>query len=334
MADKKLQSLLDKTKAPLENVDLTVQIFGMYKLPDSWAADDTLLADSFLSAELLGMTFPHGKFIKRELTEEEKKAAEEAKSKKGPDKKGQEPTPEELEAREQERLAKEEKERLIQEAWDALDPKEQYERTYEDTFKHPFILWDADRYDEAYPDDEDTEDERGLKKFKTARSVLSKTGDPLVELQEFVEDAGGAYIRISKVANEESDRKKAPKKVVDDTKPIVGRGWVDLSDLQFAGVTETFVRVKLEDEEPDLEEGETYEPLYTNDTYVYLRVRVNPPVTPEVLDEPAVTPRSVLPTVRDLPSYKENYEISKQFRVQISSAAKLISDEYSDMFSD
>jgi len=53
----------------------------------------------------------------------------------------------------------------------------------------------------------------------------------LVELQEFVEDAGGAYIRISKVANEESDRKKAPKKVVDDTKPIVGRGWVDLSDL-------------------------------------------------------------------------------------------------------
>lgn len=89
-----------------------------------------------------------GKAMPRELTEEEKQAAEEAaKDKKGakaPAKGGkgqkeEEPSPEELEKLAKEKAEKEERERKFMEEWNALDDETKHIRTNEDIFKQPCI---------------------------------------------------------------------------------------------------------------------------------------------------------------------------------------------------
>jgi hypothetical protein len=95
--------------------------------------------------ELLGVRMQNSKVILKELTEEEKAEAE-AKNVKGgkaaPPKgkqKEEEPTPEELERLEKERLVREEKEAKLKAEWDALSEEERFYRTHEDIFKEPCI---------------------------------------------------------------------------------------------------------------------------------------------------------------------------------------------------
>lgn len=87
----------------------------------------------------------NSKVMLKELTEEEKAEAE-AKNVKGgkaaPPKgkqKEEEPTPEELERLEKERLVREEKEAKLKAEWDALSEEERFSRTHEDIFKEPCI---------------------------------------------------------------------------------------------------------------------------------------------------------------------------------------------------
>lgn len=95
--------------------------------------------------ELLGVRMQNSKVMLKELTEEEKAEAE-AKNVKGgkaaPPKgkqKEEEPTPEELERLEKERLVREEKEAKLKAEWDALSEEERFYRTHEDIFKEPCI---------------------------------------------------------------------------------------------------------------------------------------------------------------------------------------------------
>ena len=95
--------------------------------------------------EVCGVRVRNSKLHPRELTEEEK-AEVEAKAAKGgkAPPKGKpadekQPTPEELEKLEQERLKKEEMERQRQAEWEALDEETKFYRTSEDVFKEPSI---------------------------------------------------------------------------------------------------------------------------------------------------------------------------------------------------
>ena len=95
--------------------------------------------------ELLGVRMQNSKVMLKELTEEEKAEAE-AKNVKGgkaaPPKgkqKEEEPTPEELERLEKERLVREEKEAKLKAEWDALSEEERFYRTHENIFKEPCI---------------------------------------------------------------------------------------------------------------------------------------------------------------------------------------------------
>ena len=88
----------------------------------------------------------NSKVVLKELTEEEK-AEQDAKNVKGkaaapPKGKGvkeEEPTAEELERLEKEKLAKEEREAKLKAEWDALSEEERFYRTSEDIFKEPCI---------------------------------------------------------------------------------------------------------------------------------------------------------------------------------------------------
>lgn len=93
-----------------------------------------------------GMLLQNGKVVPRELTEEEKEAAADAKGGKGkpPPKDAKkaaadEPTPEEKERMEKEEAERKERERLQQEEWDALDEETKHIRSSEDIFKEPCV---------------------------------------------------------------------------------------------------------------------------------------------------------------------------------------------------
>ena len=84
--------------------------------------------------------------IPRELTEEEKEAAADAKGGKGKApakdaKKGaaDEPTPEEKERMEKEEAERKERERIAAEEWDSLDDETKHIRQAEDIFKEPCV---------------------------------------------------------------------------------------------------------------------------------------------------------------------------------------------------
>lgn len=93
------------------------------------------------------MLLQDGKVMPRELTEEEKEAAVDAKGGKGKPpakdaKKGavaEEPTPEEKERLEKEEAERKERERIQQEEWDALDEDTKHIRHSEDIFKEPCV---------------------------------------------------------------------------------------------------------------------------------------------------------------------------------------------------
>ena len=96
--------------------------------------------------DLLGVRVQHSKVVLKELTEEERAEADaknvkggKAAPPKGKGAKEEEPTPEDLERQEKERIAKEERDAKLKAEWDALSEQEQFYRTHEDIYKEPAI---------------------------------------------------------------------------------------------------------------------------------------------------------------------------------------------------
>lgn len=108
------EELLEYIQKPIGELQLDVEVFGMYCLPEVWQPQETDLIEYKYTLDISGIQFKNGRALKRELTPEEieAKAQEEgAGKKKKPDKKKkeEEPTPEEIEAMEKARLEEEER---------------------------------------------------------------------------------------------------------------------------------------------------------------------------------------------------------------------------------
>jgi len=115
---KTLASYFNRDKEPLDETELTVQIFGIYSLPEEFARINDATPDYLTQVKISELNFLEGKYNIRQLTEEELKKIEEEKIKKKPvptKGKVEEPSVEELKKIEKERLDKEEKERIYME---------------------------------------------------------------------------------------------------------------------------------------------------------------------------------------------------------------------------
>ena len=141
---------LTQVQRPLDSTKLTVEIFGIYALPEQWKTaiqtNDPAESGFTYEIEVAGVKMVGAKGYPRELTEEEKQAAAAAAPQKGkaPPAKGKPadeklPTPEELAAIERERHAKEEELKRTQAEWDKLDDQTKFYRTAENIQKEPKI---------------------------------------------------------------------------------------------------------------------------------------------------------------------------------------------------
>ena len=73
---------------PVSQIELELEVLGCYSLPESWKPAEIETLDFVYQVNFLGLQVQNGKIRKRELTEEEIKAVEEAKKgKKDPPKK-------------------------------------------------------------------------------------------------------------------------------------------------------------------------------------------------------------------------------------------------------
>jgi hypothetical protein len=138
-----VKEALTRVRKPIASTELTLKVFGMYALPETWKAkiDDPSEAAYAYEVECLGINVQHGKVVPREVAEDEKVDDPKAKGGKAPAKgaKVEEPTPEELEKMEKDKAEKEERDRLLAEEWEKLDDETRHIRQNEDIFKEPCL---------------------------------------------------------------------------------------------------------------------------------------------------------------------------------------------------
>lgn len=309
----KLQSILEKSKNPLENLKVEVEVFGVFNLPDSWKPTDNDVIEYLHSVSISKISFQNGKVRRRELTEEEHKALEESKKlkKDAGKKKGQEQelTAEEIHLAERKKKFQEDLRKKREEDLEKSSDELRYYLTYEDIYKHPCITWESD----STPED--------FRLIKSYPLSVDKKPSEILDFEESVEDSGGIYLdfmRVPKAVEEDPKKKPVKGKTQEEVKPCSGRAWIDLKGFQVPGSEEMFVRSKLEENE-----GEGI----FKDTYIYLRVKVTPSITP--IMSPVVFPEthtaSNLIAVSD-PTYA--------FRRQIKLSSLKIAEDYKAKFAD
>lgn len=308
-----------RLKEPLASVTVQVEVYGMYALPEAWLQAE---GDFDYSIAVCGVKFSGGHIMKREPTEEELKAAEQSK-KKQPAAKGKpvEPTPEELEAQERERKMREEAEAKRKAEWDLLTEDERYYRTKEDIHQHAFLLWDK-------------EGEGDERKFKTVTLEKEHKEEDLVILEEQILDEGGVILEFSKTppAVEEDPKKKGKAKPGDEVKPVFAHAWLDTAYFLSPAAQETTFRVQLLDPEPRPDQP-VDSPLFNGlRCYVYLRLRLDPPITPSLPSTPYTTLTELIPPKPPLPKYAPSVDGSHDFRRQIKLAAQGMALEYYEKY--
>jgi hypothetical protein len=213
-----LASYFERDGLPRDEITFTVNVQGVYSIPDEWIKLDNCGSTDLWSwqTKVSDIVVNDGKVNQRELSEEEKKELENKGKKKDPNagkKKTDEQIREEQERLEKERLEKEEKDRKFNEEWNALDEQTQFYRTKEDPTKGPWI---------TYPNG------------KNLQSI-KKTGDELVELDEDINYNEGFFIEFGKVPPPDEDVKKRPKPKgisIDEVKPINCVCWIDLREFK------------------------------------------------------------------------------------------------------
>lgn len=221
---------------------MTVQVHGVYSIPDPWKAkmDDPNEGNYNYEVRVSNKHFKGAKIVAREMTDEEKNEAEAAKGKKpvDPKKKGkeEEPTAEELAKWEEEKREREESNNKAKTDWDALDSNTKFFRTCEDPFRSSSIKFMQDETVEDAPDpalQKSDFDETGLRTFES--SVCDQRGiwvyfDKIVPQEE------------ETAANVDPKAKKAPAKSKAPTsdevqKPTHGRAWLNLTQLMEPGAS-------------------------------------------------------------------------------------------------
>lgn len=318
MADQsiKLYSILTKAKAPLSSVRVQVEVYGMYALPEAWLQAE---GDYDYTVSFCGVKFSGGRIAKREPTEEELKAAEQGKKKQPPPARGKpvEPSAEELAALERERKLKEEVEAKRKAEWEALTEDERYYKTMEDIHQHGFLLWELEK-------------EGDERKFKTAIQEKEHTGEELMTLEERIEDEGKLMLEFSKTPPSVDDdpKKKVKAKPGEEIKPIFAQAWVDMSFFRSPAAQETTFRIQLQDPEASAEL-----PVFNNiRSYIFLRVHLDPPLTPSLPDTPFTSLTNLIPQRQPLPELPASLDASQDFRRLVKFESKDIASEYDEKF--
>jgi len=147
-------------------------------------------------------------------------------------------------------------------------------------------------------------------------ATCEKSGFELIELEEAVKIDGGCWIKFVKVPNANpanavaaAGAKGAPPKakapVTDEIKPVIGKAWLDLSDLQKPGSTKTSVRVFLQTCATCVKEGENSDKYIDHDevipffehekTYINLSISLTKPIVSLESTQVEPQPSDVLP---------------------------------------
>ena len=258
---KTLLSYFNRDTNPLKETEFTVQIYGIYSLPEEYARINDATPDYLTQVKISELIFSDVKYNIRQPTEEELKKIEDEKNKKKPPAKGkvEEPCAEELKRIEKELQEKEEKQRVFMEGilfvsklkiinlieWNALSDKERFHRTKEDPTKEAWISYQS----------------------KNPNSILKKDHS-LIEFDEDVNTNKGFFLEFNKIPNPDEDpkKKKPPPKTAlpEDLKPLYLISWVNLSEFLLPGTTQIIQRCPLILKET-YEKGE--KPLDFNSAY-------------------------------------------------------------------
>lgn len=151
---------------------------------------------------------------------------------------------------------------------------------------------------------------------------------------------------IEAPADEKAGAKKGGAKKggpsLEDIKPVFGKAWVDLSELQKPGATVLEQRVFLQTIPPAVKEStdgtdryvdaeefdEVFEPQRT---YIHLHIELTNAVTPETAEKPEPKPAEVVP-VKQLIKWPFSKTATDDFCKQVAIAIKALTREYYGMF--
>ena len=174
----------------------------------------------------------------------------------------------------------------------------------------------------------------------------------MIELEEAVRHDGGAWLKFMKLPNIEPvvDEKAGAKKgggkkggpSVDDLKPVYGKAWVDLSELQNPGAKSFEQRVEIQTIPPAIKESldgtdtwidqEEFEEVFEpQKTYIHLHIELTDAVVPEIPDKPEPKPHEVVP-VKQLIKWPFSKTATDDFCKQVAIAIKALTREYYTMF--
>ena len=210
-----LESLLERNGLATKPTTFSLEVIGIYSLPDFWIKmDQSGAVDSWGYQVKVGEAkCVNGKLNMRELTEEEKNQIE---NKKKPAPKIDKKNPDAVKA-EEERLKKieEEKEMIEKKFYDEikkLNPLEQYHKIKEMKNQADWI---------SFPDED-----------KINNVELKE--DKLIDMEDAINDKHQIIIEVNKIPPEDENEKKRPKPKnmnPEDIKPIYSIGIADLSQF-------------------------------------------------------------------------------------------------------
>lgn len=324
------------------------------------------------------MLMADGKVVPKELTEDQKQEADAkggAKGGKPPAKdakkggKEEEPSPEELERHEKEKVEREERERQLAAEWDTLDEETKHIRQNEDIFKEPCVkmqnlviieqveklnaqLNEIAEEDAAAKEPIQKKIDELISSTNVGKVITKKQGFELVEIEEMVKVEKGCWLRFMKLPPTQGDdaggKKVAPPKgakgaPTDDLKSCIGRAWVNFEDLLKPGSTEIKQRVFLQTCAPITkktnEDGTEEEVVDTEfdkvfeeaKSYIHLRISFDQPVTKAAPEKPEPIASEIVP-IKQFITWPYSKDPCDDFSKQITLAVESMAKEFYNMF--
>ena len=225
-----LENILNRGGPQVGDTDFTLQIFGVYSLPELFSRlyqSGSVDAWSYL-VKFYDIQLPAGKYNQREMSEEELKEQD---NKKKPAPKINKKDLGALKA-EEDRIAselkeKEEKEKAFNDFLNSMPEEERYYYLKEMPTKEPWLSWPEGK----------------------SIATIKKSGEKFVELEQDINNEKGAILELQFIPPPDEDPKKRPKPKgmsPEEIKPIYAVAWIDYSKLnETPGLTELEIRAKL-----------------------------------------------------------------------------------------
>ena len=225
-----LENILNRGGPQVGDTDFTLQIFGVYSLPELFSRlyqSGSVDAWSYL-VKFYDIQLPAGKYNQREMSEEELKEQD---NKKKPAPKINKKDLGALKA-EEDRIAaelkeKEEKEKAFNDFLNSMPEEERYYYLKEMPTKEPWLSWPEGK----------------------SIATIKKSGEKFVELEQDINNEKGAILELQFIPPPDEDPKKRPKPKgmsPEEIKPLYAVAWIDYSKLkETPGLTELEIRAKL-----------------------------------------------------------------------------------------